>query len=396
MVPRVDLDAARENAVRALLDVRAAAMRDRDRDAWLSTVDPTATAFREKQGELFDALTDVPLADWSYRLDAESVPPDVDLDAVRGAGWWAPGVTLSYRIDGYDDAPTREPQRLTFVPRGDRWYIAGDDDFAAAGRDTTRGLWDSGPVLVVRGKRSIVLGHPGSRSMMRRVATSLDAAVPRVTAAWGDNWAQRVVGLVPSTQEELSRIVGGSSDYSQIAAVATAELTDANSGYHPVGDRIVVNPPNFAKLGSLGRRVVLTHEVAHVATRGASGGATPAWLVEGFADYVGYLGVRVPYSQSASELRTAVRRGRVPTALPADTDFDGGNEELAQVYEQAWFAATLLAEQHGQDGLVQLYRTVGHATATESAFDDALGELWGTDVDAFTQQWQRFLVDRLR
>jgi hypothetical protein len=396
VAPRVDLDAARQAAVQALLDVRAAAIRDRDREGWLSTVDPTATAFREKQGELFDALADVPLADWSYRVDPESAPPDVDLDDVRGAGWWAPGVTLSYRIDGYDDVPTREPQRLTFVPRGDRWYIAADDDFAAAGRDTTRGLWDSGPVLVVRGKRSLVLGHPGSRAVMRRVASSLDAAVPRVTAVWGTDWTQRVVGLVPTTQEELTRIVGGDGDYSQIAAVATAELTDANAGYRPVGDRIVINPPNFAKLGSLGRRVVLTHEVAHVATRGASGPATPAWLVEGFADYVGYLGVRVPYSQSAAELRSAVRRGRVPDSLPADREFDGGNVDLAQVYEEAWFAATLLAEQHGQDGLLQLYRAVGRPDAPASALDDAFAQLWGTDVATFTAQWQRFLVDRLQ
>jgi hypothetical protein len=393
--PRVDLDAAREAAVRGLLAVRAQAMRDRDRDAWLSTVDPAATEFRARQAALFDALAEVPLADWSYRLDPESTPPDVDLDGLRGPGWWAPGVTLSYRIAGYDEVPTREPQRLTFVPRGQSWYIAADDDFAAAGRDTTRGLWDSGRVVVVRGKRSLVLGHPASRSTMRRVATSLDAAVPRVTAVWGEDWSQHVVALVPSSQDELTRIVGGSGDYSQIAAVATAELTNVE-GYHPVGDRIVINPPNFAKLGSLGRRVVLTHEVTHVATRGASGPAAPAWLVEGFADYVGYRGLRVPYALSASELRDSVRHGNVPRALPTDADFDGGNPQLAEVYEQAWLAVRLLADQHGQDELVQLYRTVGRPGAGPPALGEALGGLWSTDLDTFTAQWRDYLVDQLR
>jgi hypothetical protein len=394
--PRVDLDAARTAAVRELLDRRARAIRDRDRDAWLSTVDPTATQFRARQAALFDALADVPLADWGYRLDPESAPPDLDLDGTRGPGWWGPGVTLSYRIDGYDEVPTREPQRLTFVPRGSSWYIAADDDFAAAGRDTTRGLWDSGRVVVVRGRRSIVLGHPGSRSVMRRVASALDAAVPRVTSVWGDDWSQHVVGLVPSSQEELSRIVGGKGDYSQIAAVATAELTNADAGYHPVGDRIIINPPNFAKLGSLGRRVVLTHEVTHVATRGASGPAAPAWLVEGFADYIGYRGVHVPYSVSASELRDAVRHGNVPSSLPADADFDGGNPDLAQVYEQAWLAVRLIAARHGQDGLVQLYRAVGRPGAPASSLNDVLGALWETDVDTFTSQWRDYLRDQLR
>jgi hypothetical protein len=397
VAPAADLDAVRETAVRALLETRAAAMRNRDREAWLATVDPAAGGFRERQAALFDALADVPLSDWSYRLDPESAPPsDVALDDVRGSGWWAPGVTLSYRITGYDEVPALEPQRLTFVPRGTAWFVAADDDFAAAGRDTTRGLWDAGPVAVLRGRSCIVLGHPGSRSLMRRVATAIDAAVPRVTDVWGRAWSQRVVALVPSSQDELSRVVGGHGDYSQIAAVATAELTDANTGYQPVGDRIVINPPNFTKLGTLGRRVVLTHEVTHVATRGASGPAAPAWLVEGFADYVGYKGLRIPYTVSASELRDSVRRGRLPRTLPSDGDFDGGNKDLAEVYEQAWLAVSLLAEQHGRSGLLRFYRTVGRVGAPATAVDDAFRSLWGTDVAAFTASWRRDLSTRLR
>jgi hypothetical protein len=397
VVPAAELDAVREAAVRELLEVRGAAIRDRDREAWLATVEPTQEEFLAKQADLFDALAEVPLGDWSYRLDPESAPPpNVDLDPVRGSGWWAPGVTLTYRIEGYDDVATREQQRLTFVPRGSSWFVAADDDFAAAGRDTTRGLWDSGRVVVTRGRSCIVLGHPGSRSLMRRVATSIDAAVPRVVAAWGEAWSQRVVALVPSSQDELGRVVGGHGDYSQIAAVATAELTNASAGYHPVGDRIVINPPNFAKLGTLGRRVVLTHEVTHVATRAASGPAAPVWLVEGFADYVGYRGVHVPYSVSAAELRSSVRRGRVPDALPSDRDFEGNNTHLAQVYEEAWLAVSLLAEQHGRDELLQFYRAVGRPGAQPAAVDDAFRDLWGTSLAAFTAEWQRDLVTRLR
>ena len=396
VAPGAALD-ARDQAVRALLDVRAAAIRDRDRAAWLSTVDATNAAFFARQGELFDNLADVPLSDWSYRLDAESArPASVGLDAKRGPGWWAPAVTLSYRITGYDDAATIEPQRFTFVQRNGSWLIGADDDFADVGRDTTRGLWDSGPVSVVRGRSCIVLGHPGSRSLMRRVATSVDAAVPRVVSVWGTAWEQRVVALVPSSQEELSRIIGGSGDYSQIAAVATAELKDSTSGYHPVGDRVVINPPTFAKLGTLGRRVVLTHEVTHVATRSASGPEAPAWLVEGFADYVGYRGVHVPYTASAAELRSAVRRGEVPDALPTEDAFDGSNKDLPQVYEQAWLAVTLLAEQHGRDGLLRFYREVGGPNARPTALNDAFHRLWGTSLEEFTAQWRRDLVTRLR
>jgi hypothetical protein len=136
--------------------------------------------------------------------------------------------------------------------------------------------------------------------------------------------------------------------------------------------------------------------VTHVATRTASGPEAPAWLVEGFADYIGYRGVRVPYSASAAELRSAVRRGRTPTALPADDAFDGNNKNLAQVYEEAWLAVSLLVEQHGREGLLRFYRAVGRADASPTALNDAFRRMWGTSLAEFTEQWRRDLMTRLR
>ena len=375
---------SRTAAVRAVLDERAKAVATRDRDRWLATVDPDARVFRDRQARLFDNLRSVPVQDWHYDLDPLSAkPPNAHLDVTRGPGWWAPGVTLRYRLAGFDTAPTAEPQHLTFVPRDGRWYLAADDDFTDR---TTRGLWDSGPVVVVRGTSSLVLGHRSSRGLMRTIAAGIDAAVPRVTKVWGSDWARKVVVLVPASQDELEALVGG-SDYDRIAAVATAELT----GTRAVGDRILVNPPNFAKLGSLGRRVVLTHEVTHVATRAATAPGTPTWLVEGFADSVGYVGVQLPYRVSAQELRAQVRRGRVPKQLPTDSDFAGSNTDLAQVYEQAWLAATLLGRTYGEEALVRFYKEVGGGRTTDAAFRALLG----TDTAAFTRAWRRDLTQRL-
>lgn len=388
--------AARDRAVRALLDARAAAVQSHDRAAFLATVWAGAPEFARRQGALFDALQAVPLASWQYELDPSTEqPPNPTLDAKYGAGrWWAPGVVLRYAIAQFDIEPTSATQHVTFVRDGDTWRLAADDDFDAVGQKTVRALWDFGPVVLRRGAHSLALGHPGSEQLLAQLTSTVDAAVPRVSAVWGTDWPQGVVVLVPDNQTELDRILGGTTDLAHIAAVATAELTDVGQGYHPVGDRVAVNPPNFAKLGPLGRQVVLTHETMHVATRAATGPDAPTWLVEGLADYVGYLGIPVPLTTSARDLQTAVRAGKVPDALPSDTQFGGGNVELAAVYESAWLAFRLIVDTYGRDAALRFYRAVGasRGLGATGAVDGAFSFVLGTSTQAFTQAWRSYLV----
>ena len=394
--PATDLRAEREDAVRALLDARAGAVMSRDREAFLAGVSPANPAFVERQAALFDALAEVPLASWQYDLDPlRERSGNAELDARHGAGqWWSPDVQLRYALAEFDVEPTYAPQRLTFVRSGDAWLLAADDDFEAVGEPSTRALWDAGPVVPVRGVHTLALGHPGSLGLMQQIVSVVDAAVPRVSRVWGTGWSQAVVVLVPSTQEELDRMLNGSTDLSRIAAVATAELTDLEGRYHPVGNRVIVNPPNFAKLGRLGRQVVLTHETAHVATRVATGPDVPTWLVEGMADYIGYLDVPVGVDTAARELGDAVRAGRVPEQLPTDASFDGANPDLAQAYEASWLAFQLLVEQHGADAALRFYRAVGASrdAGPTAAVDRAFATELGTTTAAFTAAWREHLV----
>ena len=390
---RVDVQ-ARSVAVRRLLAARALAVLHRDRRAFLATVDPTATAFLARQGRLLDALREVPLASWAYAIDASDVRPHTAaLDRRRGT-WWAPAVTLRFALAGFDRSPTTEKQGLTFVLRGTHWYVGAYDDFATTGHPTTRDLWDEGPVLAQRGARCLVLSHSESAALGRQLVRDCDAAVPRVTAVWGRSWVQRVVVVVPDSPEELTRMVPDAGDLRQIAAVATAELDAPATGYHPVGDRILVNPATYTQLGALGERVVMTHEVTHVASRSATGVQVPTWMVEGLADYVGYQGLRIPLALSAQELQADVRAGKVPRALPADGAFDGSRSDLAQVYEQSWLAVVLLARTYGQSALLRLYREVG-ADGRTGALDRALHRGLDTSLRDFTALWRADLRHRL-
>lgn len=389
--------AARGAAIRALLGRRSAALLAHDQAAFLAGIDPRSPSFRLRQARLFANLRAVPLGDWSYTVDpARELPQSPSRLARFHAPLWVPFVDVRYRIAGYDVRPTEQRQFFTFVLRAGRWYIGADDDFEDAGGQTARGLWDFGPVIVTRTPTTIVLGHPGSRETMRVIAAACEAAVPRVSSVWGHDWPGRLVVLVPDTQAELSRIIQEGNDLSQIAAVATADL--AGTGGGPVGERIIVNPPNFRKLGSLGRRVVLQHEITHVASRAVTTGATPTWLAEGFADYVGYLDSGVPVQVAARELAVDIRAGRAPKTLPSDADFAGTNPRLAQAYEEAWLANRLIAATVGQRGLVRFYRVVGSSggASVAAALDSALRSQLHMSTAQFTARWRGYVAAALR
>ena len=384
-------------AVERLLAARASALRARDRDAFLAPVDPGSPALRSRESRSFDALGQVPLGTWTYSVDGSSSPTDARLDSRYGRDqWWAPKVTLSYALDGFDERPVVVDLHLTFTLRDGRWFLAADDDFVLQGRATPRAFWDHGPVVAVRARGVLVLGRPGAEALLQEVAAVTAAAVPRVTAAWGP-WTERVVVLVPRDAAELASLLGGERDLSQIAAVATAELHGGRGSYDPTGNRVLVNPDTFEGLGQLASRVVLTHEVTHVATRAATGPAVPAWLAEGFADHVAYRDEVLPVRAVAQRLGEQVRAGQVPAALPPDQDFEGGSPRLTEAYESSWLAVRMLAGQHGDAGLLRLYRAVGAArdVTAEQALESALRRELGTTSAQLTADWRGTLVQQL-
>ena len=371
----------RAAALTSLLVGRANALLRRDRAGFLAGVDP-GTPFHRRQADLFDALAGVPLSDVSYDFDAGAAMELPPAAARRYSGpTWGGVVRLRYALTGYDTEPTTQEQYLTFVQRGGRWYLASDDDFTVAGQRSARGLWDFGPVAAVRTPRVLVLGHPRSLGLMRQILAVTDAAVPRVSAVWPD-WSRKAVVLVPDSAAELRQVVVHTGNLSRLAAVATADV--GVDGGPPTGRRVAVNPAQFRSLSAFGRRVVLQHELTHVATRAVTSANTPYWLAEGFADYVAYRGADTTVAAAAEELRADVAAGRVPTRLPTAADFAGDNPRLPQAYEMSWLACRLIAARIGAAGLVRLYRTVSESGDPEAAL---AGELRMTTAE-FVAAWR--------
>lgn len=386
-VPRLDARATlptRAAEVAALLDRRANAIRAGDRAAFLTTVDPTAGDFLRAQTQLFDNLAGVPLSEWTYQLD-----PSRESPAPAGTGGWIPQVSLRYAIEGVDERPTTRPAVLTFVQRGAEWYVGADDDLASSGQLTWRGLWDFGPVIVARGRSSVVLAHPERAESIDELTRIVDASVPVVTSVWGPQWNQTVGVLVPGDEPEMADLLGAELVLDDIAAVAISDHADVERGI-ALGQRVVVHPDNLDRLTPLGQRVVIQHEIAHIAARSITAEDTAMWLVEGFADYVGYLDSGVAVRDAARELTAEVAQGAIPQALPTVESFRGHSPRLGQAYQEAWLACLLIVDRIGQDGLVSLYRRA--AVGGQPALEAALSESLGTTYEQFVLDWRAYVA----
>jgi hypothetical protein len=338
---------------------------------------------------MFGNLADVPLAAWSYRVvrtGAFPLPPAAS--SADNARRTAVEVRLSYRLAGYDTQPVVSTAYLTLSQRAGRWYVAADDDGAPSGHRTAVQLWDQGPVRVVRGAHSLVLGL-AAPDVLRGYAADADQAVPQVTHAWGSGWPGKVVVEAPATLDQLAALLGASADgYRDIAAVTTGELgANANAP----ADRVLINPSAFAELSAFGRQVVLTHETTHVATRLSTTAHTPLWLSEGIADWVAYRDAGRTAPEIAPELAADVRAGRTPKALPTAADFRSTGAGLPQAYEGGWLACRLIADQWSPATLTAFYRAV----AGGGTLDARLRAAVGLSLPEFTARWRAYVEEEL-
>jgi hypothetical protein len=383
-------------AVTDLLHRRSQAILRRDRAGFLATVDPKADkAFRTAQADMFTNLDTVPLGHWEYLLDSATA---ADVSGLRAGSVtpdevWAPKIELRYALTDGDPVPTSRPMAYLLARRGTQWYVSSDTALESRGWRTWRGPWDFGRCVVARTPAGVVIGHQDTAAQVARIAAELDPAVQAVTAVWGQDWPRRAVVLLPSTPEELRALVGSQFAVDTIAAVAVADRVDERA-HTAQGQRVVFNPGNAATLSDTGLRAVLRHELTHVAARGGTVDGTALWMLEGFADYVGYADTGVQLAQNAPDLVAAVRQSGPPAGLPPDTAFRADNGELSTAYQEAWSLALYVARHWDQATLVRLYRTVAAAGRQDDAQLDALlRPVLGVDRAGLITGWQTFLTE---
>lgn len=302
-------------------------------------------------------------------------------------GAWTGVAELTWQIGEFDARPSQADVRISFVPSGDGLGIAGFP--GGSGGGSTGGSTGGRVPLWLRGELSVV-EEPGVLVMTDGPHAEAEAVAARVVAGIGvvrrvlPAWRGPVVVEVPASAADLDQTLGATPGaYAGIAAVTTTPGTGSRRA--PV--HVFVNPDVTADLRRAGAQVVMSHELAHVATDAARSSVEP-WLLEGFADYVALRDVHLPESTTLGRAVALVRRDGAPAALPGAADFDTRADDLQARYELAWLACRVIAERLGERGLVDVYDATLAGTPVAKALAGA-----GLPLPELTRAWRTRLQD---
>ncbi|MCI4675398.1 basic secretory family protein [Mycolicibacterium litorale] len=236
------------------------------------------------------------------------------------------------------------------------------------------------PLVVGDGRtvHPISLGGPRTDGLLTRIAGDIGDAVNAVEKFWGTDWDRDIVLIATDSDAQFVAQAGLDPrlQWTDIAAVSVADRVDLP--HHSATGQRIVFAPGAVKMSDASLRIVLTHELFHLAARADTAPDAPRWLVEGVADFVARPPTVLPPGAAAN------------TALPTDAELDTAGPQRAMGYDRAWWFARFMADDYGLDALRRLYveacgpRHGDFATAVRRAFD--------ADMTELRARWARWLT----
>ncbi len=390
-------------AATGLLDRLAGAVRTGDRALWASTVapaspgpatsrpvpawsaigSPSASSPAPSPAPLapagdpvarligdFEVLSALRWVTWRYENVRLDDTPQVQVPGSTPRRWVR--ADLVAQIHGVDREPTVGTHRFALIRVATGWRLCSQDaspalsqPWSLPGAQVRTG--DFGAVLVTAPTREVVPIPPPSTApagggaadqgsspvgtsdpaaaALAEYAEAAAQARQRLLRLWPGEPDWGLLVVAPATDSDYLALTHGiPAQLSHVAGVTDGPL-DASG--RAVADRIALNPQAMARLSGAGRSFVVAHEAAHARLRLLVPGRTVRWLVEGFADWVGYEESGLTASVIAQDALAHVRAHGLPDAFPDDAAFDAALTDLAATYQFSWLLVALLIEDHG-------------------------------------------------
>ena len=224
--------------------------------------------------------------------------------------------------------------------------------------------------------RLVNLGDGRTATLLERVEAQVPDAVAAVERFWGTDWPREIVVIGTDSAAEFTAQahLDPGRDWSDIAAVAVADAVDPVRR-SAAGQRIVL-APGAAEMSEQSLRVVLAHELFHLAARADTATDAPRWLTEGVADFVARPAAEPPPGAGAE--------------LPTDAALDRAGPERSAGYDRAWWFARFVADTYGADALRALYEDAAGPGHRDLA--SAVGAALGTDLAELQARWAAWVT----
>lgn len=350
--PPAGTDESLREAALELVEDREEALVEKDRDAFLATVDPDELGFSATQARWFDNLAELPVGDISYELGDESV-----MTQVAGEGDLQLPVDFTMRLRGFDRRPVTQRMVWTFVRDGDDVLLANDRNVQIEAKTHwTPAPWD--------------LVHIEVRTADGILAVFDEETVDHADYVMRDLAEATALVKVHLPDWNGNYVVYASSDVSAMDAMSAMTVDDTGGVAFPVYSRdggpvaayrFLVNPTVTRDV--LTRGHLFRHELVHVAL-GTTDDRSPTWLAEGVAEYVA--GSTTPLEQRR-DLAAYLLASAPPRTLEPTQRFY--TRDPGQSYALAGLVCDYLATTRGADvlwDLVRTFRTASFASWADS------------------------------
>jgi hypothetical protein len=249
-------------------------------------------------------------------------------------------------------------------------------------------LWDEKPVTVLTSDRFVVLTHADVRDVVQPELHVAESAYDHDTKFWPEPMTDRFVVIVPSSTEELRRVMHETVNLTKFVAFVAAGA-DRETGWTPTGPRIFVHLDHLRNYAPASQLEILAHELIHAFTRKVSGPKLPSWIEEGIANLGGGNGgraLRIPPQTTSDDFPTD------------DEFFSGPVGDIQAVYDKGQLAIEVLDEKFGRAGLVKFYEELGSrrvvAGTEEYHIRDAIRASVGWSYDEWLAAWRQRLRQR--
>lgn len=372
------------SAVRTLLEARAKAQVAHDRDAFAATIDPRApAAFRDAQLASFDNLATLPVQSLTYDVRVDLIGDlsrAVDRKEYGGARVYLPQTirALQFTLDA--GRPGLDDMWWTYVLRNSRWYVAGDDDVSDLGLEPTVAMWDVGPVITAIGAHAMLIAHPENRARADALLAVTEQALATLGRHWALPWPSRLVGFLPSSPDELRRLLQATVDVSKFVAFISYAFDPETLG--ATAPRLYVQDTNLSRYSPASQTETLVHEFVHAAGAGYTAAFTPAWVQEGIAEWI-----------ATGEPRPDAPSPQLADEPPRNDQFGAGSQtEIVRAYRDSRSLIAELAALKGRSAPFDFFKALGAQPVrpgnTESVVTQSLAQL-GITIDGLIAALKR-------